>query len=89
VSGARLADTGGKKSRENGNVQDIAGVDEGARGSLRKLCKARNGLLRGDEGTVDVDGRVTTKVGQGEGKGVLDRGEVPSANCKVSSVDQP
>jgi hypothetical protein len=84
VSGARLADARGEKSREDGDVQDIAGVDEGARGRRRKLCKARDGLLRGDKGTVDVDGRVATEVGKGEGEGVVGGGEVPGADCDAS-----
>jgi hypothetical protein len=84
VSGARLTDARGDKSREDGDVQDIACVDEGARGRSRKLCKARDGLLRGDKGTMDVDGRVATEVGKGEGKGVVGRGEAPGAGCGTS-----
>lgn len=84
VSGARLSDARGEKPRENGDVKDIASVNEGTRSRLRKLFKARDGLLRGDKGTMDVDGRVTTKVGQGEGKRVVGWGELPSADCKAS-----
>jgi hypothetical protein len=40
MSGSRLADSLGEEFREDGDVQDIAGVDESARGRRRKLCKA-------------------------------------------------
>ncbi|RMZ90412.1 hypothetical protein DV736_g2349, partial [Chaetothyriales sp. CBS 134916] len=53
----------------------------------RKLCKAQDGMLRGDKGTVDADGHVATKVGKGEAEGVegvVGGGEVPSANCDAS-----
>lgn len=88
MSGARLANARGEESRKNSDIQDIAGVDEGARSRGRKLCKARDSLLRGDKGTMNVDGRVVTEVGQGEGKGVVGRGELPGADCKMSSVSQ-
>ena len=63
MSSARLADTLGDKSRKDSDVQDIAGVDEGARGRSRKLREARDGLLRGDKGAEDVDGCVAIEVG--------------------------
>lgn len=84
MSGARLTNALGKKFREDGDVQDIAGVDKGPRGRRRKLRKARDGLLRGDKGTVDVDGRVATELGQGEGKGVVGGGEGHGAGCDAS-----
>ena len=84
MSGARLADTRGEKSRENGDIEDIAGVDEGTRGRCRKLCKAGDGLLRGDKGTMDVDSRVVTEVGKREGEGVICGGKVPGADCSTS-----
>jgi hypothetical protein len=84
VSGARLTDALGDKLREDGDVQDIAGVDKGARSRCRKLCKARDSLLRGDKGTVDVDIRVATEVGQGEAEGVVGGGEVHGAGCDAS-----
>jgi len=81
MSGTRFADARGEKSWEDGDVQDIAGVDEGACSRRWKLCKARHSLLRGDKGTVDVDGRVTIEVSKGEGEGVVGGGEVPGADC--------
>jgi hypothetical protein len=81
VSGARLADTGGEEFRDDRDIQNVAGVDEGARGRCWKLRKARNGLLRGDEDTVDVDGRIMTEVGKGEGERVVRRGKVSGAGC--------
>ena len=84
MSGARFAYARGEKFREDGDVQDITGIDECARGRHWKLCKARDGLLRGDKGTVDVDGRVATEVGKGEGEGVVGGGEVPGADCDTS-----
>jgi hypothetical protein len=84
VSGARLADTSGEKFREDSDIQDITGIDEGTRGRRRKLCKARDGLLRGDKDTVDINGRIITKVGKGEGEGVVGGGKVPGAGCDVS-----
>jgi hypothetical protein len=39
VSGAQLADSLGKKSWQDGNVQNIASVDEGARSRRYKLYK--------------------------------------------------
>ena len=79
MSGARLADTGGEEFRDDGDIQDVAGVDEGTCGRRRKLCKARDGLLRGDEDTVDIDGRIMTEVGKGEGERVVRRGKVSGA----------
>ena len=84
MSGARPTNALGEKSREDGNVQDIAGADEGAGGRCWKLCKAQDGLLRGDKSTVDVDGRVMTEVGKREGEGVIGRGEVHGADYDVS-----
>jgi hypothetical protein len=84
VSGARLTDALGDKFRENGDVQDIAGVDKGACSRRWKLCKARDGLLCGDKGTVDVDIRVATEVGQGEVEGVVGGGKVHGAGCDAS-----
>ena len=55
---ARLADALGDESRQYGDVEDVASVDECARGRCWKLIKAGHGLLRGDKGTVDIDGVV-------------------------------
>jgi hypothetical protein len=71
VSGAGLTNTRRDKSRQDGDVQDIAGVDKGARSRRGKLCKAQDSLLRCDKGTVDVDIRVATQVGQGEAEGII------------------
>lgn len=84
MSGARLTDPRGEKSREDGDVQDITGINESARSRRRELCKARYSLLRSDKGTVDVDGRVATEVGEGEGEGVVGGSEVPGADCDAS-----
>jgi hypothetical protein len=59
---ARLADSLLQEPREDGDVQDVAGVDESARSSFGELGEAGHGLLRGDEGAVDVDGRVAGEV---------------------------
>jgi hypothetical protein len=56
---ARLADSLLQEPREDGDVQDVAGVDES---SFGELGEAGHGLLRGDEGAVDVDGRVAGEV---------------------------
>ena len=84
MSGARLSEARGEMSREDSDVQDVAGVDKGARSRRRKLCKARDSLLRGDEGTVDIDGRVATEVGKGERERVISRGEVSGADYDAS-----
>lgn len=89
VSGARLANSCGEKPRENGDVQDIAGVDKSPRGRRWKLGEARDGLLGGDKGTVDVDGRSTAQVGQGESEGVVGRGEVSGADCALDTSVWP
>ena len=84
VSSTRLANPRGKKSRKDGDIQDIASVDEGACGGRWKLCKARNGLLRGDEGAVDVNRRVALQVGKRESERVIGWGEDPGADYVVS-----
>lgn len=80
VSGARLANALGDKLWKNGDIQNIASVDEGASGRSWKLCKAQDGLLCGNKGTVNIDGRVATQIGQGEGEGVACGGEAHSAD---------
>lgn len=84
MSTTRLANALGEKFWEDGDVQDIASVDEGACGRIRELCKARDGLLRGDKGTVDVDGRVAAEVGKGEREGVVGGCEGRGADCDAS-----
>jgi hypothetical protein len=63
VSGARFTDTLRDELREDGDVEDIAGADEGARSRRLKLCKARHGLLCGDKGTENINIRIATEVG--------------------------
>jgi len=84
VSRTRLADAGGDKLREDGGVQDVASVDESSRSRLRKLRKACDGLLCGDKGTVDVDGRVALEIIEGDGKGVVGRGKLHRTGCDAT-----
>ena len=81
VSGGGLADALGHKFREDCGVQDVAGVDEGARGRCGKLRKAGDGLLCGDKGTVDVDDVVACLLGNGDGERVVGEREVRDAGC--------
>jgi len=62
VCTCRLADALGDETRDDLNVEDVAGVDEGLRGGLGKLCEARGSLLRGYESAGDVDGQIPVQV---------------------------
>jgi hypothetical protein len=62
MSSARLSDALLQESRKNGDVEDVAGVDESTRSGFWELSEAGDGLLCGDEGAVDVDGCVAGEV---------------------------
>ena len=66
MSGGRLSNSLRHESGQDGDVQDVASGDEGASSRRRELCETRDGLLRGDEGAVDIDGRVAAELGEGD-----------------------
>ena len=91
MSGSRLSDSLRHEPGQDGDVQDVAGGDECARGRRRELCKPRDGLLRGDKGAVDVDGRVAAELGERDREGIIGQGEVRYADYETSvhhSVDE-
>lgn len=71
VSSARLANALLQESRKDGDIENIAGVDECTRSGFRKLGKSCNGLLRSDKSTVDVDVRVASEVFERDGEGII------------------
>jgi hypothetical protein len=71
VRSARLADALLQESRKDGDVQDIAGVDESTRSGFWELRETCDGLLRSDEGTVEIDGSVAAEVFKGDCKWVI------------------
>jgi hypothetical protein len=83
MSSSRLSDSLGHEPGQDGDVQDITGGDESTRGGGRELSETRDGLLRGDEEAVDVDGRVAAELGEGDREGVVGEGEVRYADCDV------
>jgi hypothetical protein len=89
MSGRRLPDSLRHESGQDGDVQDVAGGDEGVGGRGREPCETRDGLLRGDECAVDVDGRVAAELGEGDREGIVGESEVRYADytCVSRSVD--
>jgi hypothetical protein len=71
VSRSRFPDSLGHEPGQDGDVQDVAGSDECASSRRWELSETLDGLLSGDEGTLDVDGRITAKLGEGDREGIV------------------
>jgi hypothetical protein len=83
MSSARLADALLQESREDGDVEDVASVNESARSSFWELRETCDCLLCGDKGAVEIDGRVAAEVFKRNCKWVIGRRKRALADCRM------